>query len=67
MSSPAPLSDAKRMLLQKYLRGEFAREFPLLSLVTLRMEIECELQSLMEARESLPILPAYGCSVQVLG
>jgi hypothetical protein len=28
MSSPAPLSDAKRMLLQKYLRGEFAREFP---------------------------------------
>ena len=28
MSSLAPLSDAKRMLLQKYLRGEFAREFP---------------------------------------
>ena len=30
--------------------AEFAREFTLLSLVTLRMEIECELQSLMEAR-----------------
>jgi len=28
MSSPAPLSDAKRMLLQKYLRGEFALESP---------------------------------------
>ena len=28
MLSPAPLSDAKRTLLQKYLRGEFAREFP---------------------------------------
>ena len=28
MSSVVSLSDAKRVLLQKYLRGEFAREFP---------------------------------------
>lgn len=28
MSSLAPLSDAKRLLLQKYRRGDFAREFP---------------------------------------
>jgi condensation domain-containing protein len=28
MSSAAPLSEAKRSLLQRYIRGEFAREFP---------------------------------------
>jgi hypothetical protein len=70
MSSVAPLSDAKRMLLQKYLRGEFAREFPLDSITRRPPETLAPLtvsQEQVVFREKLvpEIPPLYNESVTI--
>lgn len=70
MSSLAPLSDAKRFLLQKYLRGDFAREFPTDSIIRRPSEILAPLtvsQEQVVFREKLvpEIPPLYNESVTI--